>query len=122
MNKKDMSERDICTKFINPAIVQAGSKGVKNYSKTKPMKIEEFDTEKAWWSNRVENDQAWKVSIEDIKANNFNLDIKNPFTENVDHGDPDELLADYANLLKQVKSLQGQLRDELTSALESSNS
>ncbi len=24
MNKKDMSERDICTKFINPAIVQAG--------------------------------------------------------------------------------------------------
>ena len=97
-------------------------KGVKNYSKTKPMKIEEFDTEKAWWTNRVENDQAWKVSIEDIRANNFNLDIKNPFTANIDHGDPDELLADYANLLKQVKSLQGQLRDELTSALESSNS
>jgi type I restriction enzyme R subunit len=24
MNKKDLSERDICTKFINPAIAQAG--------------------------------------------------------------------------------------------------
>ena len=24
MNKKDLSERDICTKFINPAIQKAG--------------------------------------------------------------------------------------------------
>jgi type I restriction enzyme R subunit len=24
MNKKDLSERDICTKFITPAVVQAG--------------------------------------------------------------------------------------------------
>ena len=24
MNKKDLSERDICTKFINPAVVLAG--------------------------------------------------------------------------------------------------
>lgn len=24
MNKKDLSERDICTKFITPAIIKAG--------------------------------------------------------------------------------------------------
>ena len=29
MNKKDLSERDICTKFINPAIEKAGWKGFK---------------------------------------------------------------------------------------------
>ncbi|MGE6326152.1 N-6 DNA methylase [Psychrobacter sp. NPDC078370] len=44
--------------------------GVKNYSKTKPMKFEEFQTEIDWWGNesdgfasRVENDHAWKVDF-----------------------------------------------------------
>ena len=59
--------------------------GVKNYNKTKPIRIEEFDAEKAWWGSeqdgfaaRVENERAWKVSIDQIKAANWNLDQKNP--------------------------------------------
>ena len=52
--------------------------GIKSYSKTKPIRIEEFDLEKAWWSNREENEYAWKVSLEEIKEKNYNLDIKNP--------------------------------------------
>ena len=52
--------------------------GVKNYNKTKPINIKEFDAEKAWWNNRVQNDFAWKVSIDEIKFLNYNLDIKNP--------------------------------------------
>jgi len=52
--------------------------GYKRYSKTKPMQIEEFKIEKEWWDNRVENEHAWKVTIEDIKERNYNLDIKNP--------------------------------------------
>ncbi len=57
--------------------------GVKSYSKTKPMKFEEFQQEIDWWGNeedgfasRIETKQAWKVSIEDIIERNFNLDIK----------------------------------------------
>ena len=53
-------------------------KGYKNYTKTKPIKLEEFDLEKKWWNNREENEYAWKVSVEDIKARNYNLDFKNP--------------------------------------------
>lgn len=52
--------------------------GVKNYNKTKPIDIKEFDLEKAWWNNREENQYSWKVSVGEIIANNFNLDIKNP--------------------------------------------
>jgi len=52
--------------------------GTKSYNKTKPINIKEFDLEKEWWNNRVENEHAWKVSIEDIKTRNYNLDIKNP--------------------------------------------
>ncbi|MGF7050701.1 type I restriction enzyme M protein [Paenibacillus sp. DS2015] len=57
--------------------------GYKNYSKTKPIRHEEFELEKKWWENRVENDNAWKVSIEDIKKRNYNLDLKNPLINSV---------------------------------------
>ncbi len=50
--------------------------GQARFTKTNPIKKHHFDKVKAWWNNRVENEQAWKVNVEDIK--NFNLDIKNP--------------------------------------------
>ncbi len=53
-------------------------KGIKNYSRTNPIRIEEFQLEKDWWNNRVENEYAWKVSADAIRDRNFNLDIKNP--------------------------------------------
>ncbi len=55
--------------------------GQKSYSKTKPIKVSEFDALKEWWGDREENDQAWKVDIQTIKDNGYNLDIKNPHKE-----------------------------------------
>lgn len=55
--------------------------GQKSYSKTKPIQKNEFDSLKDWWNNRAENEQAWKVGIETLKGNGFNLDIKNPFVK-----------------------------------------
>lgn len=52
--------------------------GYKAYSKTKPIQLAEFDPLKAWWMNREANEQAWQVDIDTIKANGYNLDIKNP--------------------------------------------
>lgn len=52
--------------------------GIKNYNKTKPINIKEFDLEKEWWNKREENHYAWKVSAEELKKRNFNFDIKNP--------------------------------------------
>ncbi|WFD12314.1 HsdM family class I SAM-dependent methyltransferase [Tepidibacter hydrothermalis] len=52
--------------------------GYKNYSKTKPIRFEEFKAEQAWWDKREENEYAWKVSIDEIVANGYNLDFKNP--------------------------------------------
>jgi type I restriction enzyme M protein len=52
--------------------------GVKSYNKTKPINIKEFDLEKTWWKKREESQNAWKVSIDEIKKSNYNLDIKNP--------------------------------------------
>ena len=52
--------------------------GQKAYNKTKPIQINEFNTLKSWWEDREENEVSWKVDIETIKNNGYNLDIKNP--------------------------------------------
>jgi len=91
--------------------------GVKAYNKTKPMRVAEFDAEKAWWTNREESEQAWKVSAETIVERNYNLDIKNPNTPDFVHADPDELLRQYAESVAKVKELQAQLKASLEQSL-----
>jgi type I restriction enzyme M protein len=93
--------------------------GVKAYNKTKPMRLSEFDEEKKWWNKRKETEKAWKVSAKDIAANNYNLDIKNPNAPVETHEDPEELLAQYAEAVKAVKSLQDQLKASLQQSLGS---
>lgn len=55
--------------------------GQKAYSKTRPIKEKEFKPIKKWWNNREESDVSWKVSIDTLKENGFDLDIKNPHQE-----------------------------------------
>jgi type I restriction enzyme M protein len=100
--------------------------GVKSYNKTKPMKFEEFQTEIDWWgseadgfADRVETEQAWQVSIDDIIARNFNLDIKNPHVGEVISHDPQELLNDYAKQKDDIQVLRDQLKGILSAALAS---
>jgi len=52
--------------------------GYKAYSKTKPIRIEEFDEIKKWRKKPTEQENAWKVSIETIIERGYDLDIKNP--------------------------------------------
>ena len=92
--------------------------GYKSYSKTKPIRIEEFAPEKAWWENREESEFTWRVSVDDIKANNFNLDIKNPNKVDEEHGDPLELLAKYKVLLAEVAETRDSLKLELMAAFD----
>ncbi|MDI3286267.1 class I SAM-dependent DNA methyltransferase [Polyangium sp. 15x6] len=92
--------------------------GYKSYSKTKPMRIEEFGPERTWWNERKETEQAWKVSIEDIKARGYNLDIKNPRAVEDGPGDAEELLREYRALSAEVAEVRDRLRDELRASLE----
>ena len=98
--------------------------GVKTYNKTKPIRIDEFDAEKAWWGTeqdgfaaRVENERAWKVGIDQIKAAGYNLDQKNPHIGEQQSHDPDELLADYARLQAEAQALRDELKGILAQSL-----
>jgi type I restriction enzyme M protein len=98
--------------------------GAKSYNKGKPIRIEEFEGERAWWGSekdgfksRVENEQAWRVSIDQIKAGNFNLDLKNPHNPDIGPGDVDHLLPEYEKLLAQIAATRAALKQELHHAL-----
>lgn len=92
-------------------------KGYKSYSKTKPLRIEEFEPEKKWWNKRKVTEHAWRVPVEDVVANGYNLDLKNPHEEEAENIDPDVLIAEYQELKRQVEEAQNRLRDELAAAL-----
>jgi len=103
--------------------------GVKSYNKTKPMRFEEFETVIKWWGNesknfksRKETDQAWKVSIDEIKDRNYNLDIKNPHVDEQANHDPDELLQKYEEQQSSISTLRNQLKEILSDALNSNGS
>ncbi|PFL69915.1 type I restriction-modification system subunit M [Bacillus anthracis] len=92
--------------------------GKKSYSKTKPIRIEEFDLEKKWWTNREENQYAWKVSVEDIKARGYNLDIKNPHSDEEELLDPTVALQKYQESLERVKATKQYLMEELSAIVK----
>jgi type I restriction enzyme M protein len=57
------------------------------------------------------------VSIEEIIARNFNLDIKNPYQgETISH-DPGKLLTQFQQQQSDISALRNQLRDILGAAL-----
>jgi type I restriction enzyme M protein len=73
---------------------QPSPEGRKKYSKTQPIQFEEFGPCIAWWKKRDENEQAWKVTAEELFSNNCNLDRKNPKgKEDITHMPPDQLAA-----------------------------
>jgi type I restriction enzyme M protein len=93
--------------------------GCTSYSKTKPMRIEEFKPEKAWWKDRKETGHAWKVTIEQIRGRAFNLDIANPNAPETSHDDPDALLARFDAERAAAAALREELRRVLAAALTS---
>ncbi len=99
--------------------------GVKSYNKTKPIRIQEFDTLKAWWgderdgfASRVETEQAWRVDVADIARNGYNLDIKNPNAPVAETGNIDELLPAYQDLLAQIHQTQQALLQDIRATLQ----
>jgi len=68
--------------------------GRKQYTKTAPMRFEEFADLIAWWGVREENERAWRVPAQTILDNGCNLDIKNPHAkQDIAHLPPEELVA-----------------------------
>ena len=91
--------------------------GQKAYSMTRPIRLEHLKGCVDWWDAREETEVAWKVTIDDIKARGYNLDVKNPHVEEEEHGDPAELLAKLDAAEAEAARLRDQLKAMLAEAL-----
>ena len=85
--------------------------GRKKYTKTMPIRFEEFDRCRAWWKSRVEDEVAWRVPIEEIESTNFNLDLRNANEPcDLTHRPPAELLGELieveSEILRLLKDLE----------------
>lgn len=91
--------------------------GYRSYSKTKPIRIDEFEPEKMWWQNREESEFAWKVTYEQIERNNYKLNFDNPNRPQEDIPDLDALLAELESGESRLEDIRSNIKDELLAAL-----
>jgi hypothetical protein len=99
--------------------------GKKNYTKTQPMRFEEFADCIAWWKDRKENEQAWKVKVEDVlkydadgKLLSANLDIKNPSAkQDFEHLPPEQLVEDIVKKEQRILEIMAEIRQVLAQGM-----
>ena len=91
--------------------------GRKNYTKTKPLRYEEFADTEAWWAGpsregRVETTQAWQVAAKTLAEDDYNLDLHNPNRpDDLAHRDPAALLEEMIDTERELLTLLEGLRD-----------
>ena len=96
--------------------------GYKNFSKTKPMKLEHFAPAVEWWGNREEIiidgfDKAKKYTSEELNARNYNIDLCGYPHEEEEILPPKELIQQYqekrASLNADIDRILAQITDIL---------
>jgi type I restriction enzyme M protein len=93
----------------------APPEGRKKYSKTKPMRFEEFADCQAWWTRRVENERAWRVAFADLETAEFDLDLHNPNRpDDLAHRPPGELVAELVETEREILAVLRELQVEVT--------
>ena len=93
----------------------------KKYSKTRPMRFDEFSDCAEWWGGaqrlgRVESERAWRVDASTIADSHWNLDLKNPNRpEEFAHRPPTELITDLLDTEQEIMALLVELEAEFGS-------
>ncbi|MBM7424073.1 N-6 DNA methylase [Spongiibacter marinus] len=92
---------------------------IKAYSKTKPISNEDFVAIRKWWNKRTEGDYSWRVSIDEIKERQFDLDIKNPTRVRSNEGSA----KDYIDTINEdLKEISDEVKDIFDSYFKLTNS
>lgn len=88
--------------------------GQKTYNKTNPITLQEFEAERKWWNDRKESEVSWKVSIDEIKARNWNLDVKNPNKVEIKEAlDTQEIIGKIEKNLQEANSILSHIKNSI---------
>ena len=88
--------------------------GRKKYSKTNPLRFEDFANCQEWWADRAETGYAWRTTISDIESRYYNLDLRNPNRPNdLAHRPPAELFAELMETEHKIISLLDELQGDI---------
>ena len=88
--------------------------GRKNYTKTKPLRDAEFDECRALWDERPVTEHSWRVPVEQVVKNDYNLDIKNPSSqEALVHCSPRELVESVVEKERKILALMTRIQETL---------
>ena len=88
--------------------------GRKNYTKTKPLRDAEFEECRALWDERPVTEHSWPVSVAQVVDNDYNLDIKNPSSqEALVHRPPAELAEAILEKERRILTLMTEIQKAL---------
>ena len=96
--------------------------GYKNFSKTKPMKLEHFATAIDWWNNREEItmdgfDKAKVFTMDEIANRNYNIDLCGYPHEEEEILPPKELIQQYQAKRASLNAEIDRILDQITKIL-----
>ncbi len=97
--------------------------GYKNFSKTKPMKLEHFESVVEWWNNREEIEvdgfpKAKRYAAEEIVNNGYNLDLCGFPHEEEEILEPLELISNYQTKRAELNAKIDSVLAEIIKMLE----
>ena len=95
-----------------------GASRAKNpkYTMSNPILYEDFEEIEKWLKDKKENENAWKVSVGDLK--DYDLDLENPsdVEETIDlspHELIDSILQDEEKTMKLLRDVQDLIKKEI---------
>ena len=96
--------------------------GYKNFSKTKPMKLEHFQPALDWWENRQELvvdgfPKAKKYTVDELVANGYNIDLCGYPHEEEEILDPMDLINQYQEKRASLNAEIDHVLEQITSML-----
>jgi type I restriction enzyme M protein len=93
--------------------------GRKQYTKTRPLQDAEFDECRALWHDRPVTEHSWRVPVEQVIQNDYNLDIKNPSSqETLAHRNPEELVEAIRAKEQRIAEIMVNIRETLQTSGE----
>jgi type I restriction enzyme M protein len=93
--------------------------GRRGYTKTKPMRFDEFADCIEWWGGehregRAANKYAWQAEAKEIKDSDYNLDLANPHGgDDLAHRPPSDLVDELIKAEREILDLLGEVKEEL---------